>query len=158
MSKKTTAHIQDIYQIAHDSKSKGIDINITLQKYGISKRVFYYKCKRAGLDTWRLKNRDIVIVEKPIKTNHQKDKHPKPESDAVAVIRNQKVEYSKIPLKKSGQGQGLVGGSVLGSLQKSLKEGNMYNPKKEPDTIDREIASNLRRIEAAKRKNPDLDI
>ena len=76
----------------------------------------------------------------------------------MAIIQDQKVGYSKIPLKKLGQGQGLVGGSVLGSLQKSLKEGNKYNPKKEPDTIDEEIALNLRKIEAGKRKNPDLDI
>ena len=72
MSKKIKAPIQEICQVVHDSKNRGIDIKTTLQKYGITKRIFYYKCKMAGIDTWTTKNRDMIIVKKPIKAlQHQ---------------------------------------------------------------------------------------
>ena len=59
--------IHKIYKAVHESKDNGVDIKTTLKNYGITQRVFYHKCNRAGLKPWRVKNRDTLYSKRPIR-------------------------------------------------------------------------------------------
>ena len=155
MPKDTKPHpqiktdIHKIYKAVHDSKDNGVDIKTTLNKYGITQRMFYHKCKIAGLKPWRVKNKNTLYSTKPIrpqiheedldqqqpKHSRSKDKPPIParhtKKDKYDYVSSEDEPLTVIPHKQNG----------------GLQGGNMSDPKKHSHKREAANPSTLTNLE-----------
>ena len=72
MSKTVTLNkmkIHELHKLVHQGQDNNIPVIKTLEKYGVSNRAYYTRCKNNNLPTWRDKNKEIVTTNNKNKPN-----------------------------------------------------------------------------------------
>ena len=59
--------IHELHKLVHQGQDNGIPVKQTLEKYKVSNRAYYTRCKKNNLPTWNSQNKDIILTKKTYK-------------------------------------------------------------------------------------------